>query len=114
MVKRPVSIDLLAVLTDKQVKAKFKVETISKLLLDRKLSVVDLIKLAKVSKDSEKGTCIEAIEFATRAKPEIASPECLKFVAETLLDKAPRVRWESAKVIGNIAHLYPNKLDKAI
>ena len=71
MVKRPVSIDLLAVLTDKQVKAKFKVETISKLLLDRKLSVVDLIKLAKVSKDSEKGTCIEAIEFATRAKPEI-------------------------------------------
>ena len=114
MVKRPMSIDLLAVLTDKQVKAKFKVETISKLLLDGKLSVVDLIKLAKVSKDSEKGTCIEAIEFATRAKPEIASPECLKFVAETLLDKAPRVKWESAKVIGNIAHLYPNKLDKAI
>jgi hypothetical protein len=30
------------------------------------------------------------------------------------LDKAPRVKWESAKVIGNIAYLYPDKLDKAI
>ena len=28
--------------------------------------------------------------------------------------KAPRVKWESAKVIKNIAHLYPDKLDKAI
>jgi HEAT repeat protein len=57
---------------------------------------------------------VEAIEFATKAKPEIATPECLKFVTETLLDKAPRVKWESARVIGNIAHLYPAKLDKAI
>jgi HEAT repeat protein len=31
-----------------------------------------------------------------------------------LTEKAPRVKWESAKVIGNIAHLYPDKLDDAI
>ena len=106
--------DIHAVLADKQIKTKLKVEVISNLLLNEKASLPDLIKIARVSKDSAKGTCIEAIEFATRAKPEIASMECLKFVTETLLDKAPRVKWESAKVIGNIAFLYPDKLDKAI
>lgn len=106
--------DIKTILIDKQLKAKPKVEAISKMLLDEKVSVSELIKIAKDSKDKEKATCIEAIEFATKAKPEIASSACLDFVTETLLDKAPRVRWESAKVIGNIAHLYPNKLDNAI
>jgi HEAT repeat protein len=31
-----------------------------------------------------------------------------------LTEKAPRIKWESAKVVGNIAHLYPDKLDEAI
>jgi hypothetical protein len=103
-----------AVLTDKELKAKSKVEAISKMLLDEKVTLADVIKTAKASKDSDKGTCIEAIQFATKAKPELASLDCLKFVTDTLLDKAPRVKWESAKVIATIAHLYPDKLDKAI
>ena len=106
--------DIQAILTDKQLKARPKVEAISKMLLDKKVSVSELIKIAKVSKDKEKGTCIESLEFATRNKPEIASSAVLDFVTETLADKAPRVKWESAKVIGNIAHLFPAKLDNAI
>lgn len=103
-----------SVLADKQLKAKAKVEAISHMLLTEKVTVADVIKIAKVSKDGDKGTCIEAIQFATKAKPELATLDCLKFVTGTLLDKAPRVKWESAKVIAGIAHLYPNKLDKAI
>lgn len=102
------------VLADKQLKAKAKVEAISKMLLDEKVTVADVMIAAKTSKDSDKGTCIEAIQFATKANRELASLDCLKFVTETLLDKAPRVKWESAKVIATIAHLYPDKLDKAI
>ncbi len=106
--------DIQTIITDKQLKAKPKVEAISKMLLDKKVSIDELLKVAKVSKDKEKGTCIEALEFATRNQPDIASSACLDFVTETLTHEAPRVKWESAKVIGNIAHLYPNKLDKAI
>jgi hypothetical protein len=40
--------------------------------------------------------------------------DCLTFVSDSLSDKAPRVQWESAKVIANIAHRYPKKLDNAI
>lgn len=105
--------DIETVLADK-IRAKAKVEAISQMLLTDKATVADVIKVAKVSKDGEKGTCIEAIQFATKTKPELATLDCLNFVTGTLLDKAPRVKWESAKVIAAIAHLYPNKLDKAI
>jgi hypothetical protein len=103
-----------AVLADKQAKVKAKVETLSKMLLDGDVDLADMIEAARALTGSDKGTCIEAIEFATKARPEIASLECLKFVSDSLLDKAPRVKWESAKVIGNIAHVYPDKLDRTI
>ena len=106
--------DIYAVLADKQLKIKSKVEAISTMLLAETVSVHDVISIAKASRESDKGTCIEAIEFATKAKPELGSLQCLKFASDTLVDKAPRVKWESARVIGNIAHLYPGKLDKAI
>ena len=31
-----------------------------------------------------------------------------------MTEKAPRIKWESAKVVANISHLYPDKLDEAI
>jgi hypothetical protein len=107
-------VDIQSILTDKQLKTKAKTAAISKILLDKKISMDELIKIAQSSKDPEKGTCIEAIEFATKGKPAIASSNCLAFVSKTLAEKAPRVKWESARVIANIAHLYPNKLDDAI
>jgi hypothetical protein len=106
--------DLLLLLTDKQLKSKARAEAISRMLLDGKVSVAEVMNAAKAATGSQRGTCIEAIEFATKSKPELATLDCLKFVTETLLDKAPRVRWESAKVIANIAHLYSDKLDKAV
>jgi HEAT repeat protein len=106
--------DIRTILADKQLKAKPKVEAIGNMLLDKKVSASELIKVAKTSKDKEKATCIEALEFATRTKPGIASSAVLDFVTETLSDEAPRLKWESAKVIGNVAHLFPSRLDNAI
>lgn len=106
--------DIQTTLADKELKAKGKVEAIAKMLLDGKISLADLILAAEGSKDKDKGTCIEAIEFATQARPEIASPACLDFVTGTLLDEAPRVKWESAKVVRNIAHRFPEKLADAV
>jgi HEAT repeat protein len=107
-------VDIQTILADKQLKAKPKVEAISKMLIDKKVSIGEVVKIARLLKDKEKGTCIESLEFATRTKPEIASRAVLDFVAESLTDEAPRVKWESAKVIGNIANLFPARLDTAI
>ena len=101
-------------LADKTKKAKEKVETISEWLLDGSLPTDELIVFAEGAKDPEKGTCIEAIEFATRQNATIADDNVLSFVTKTLTETAPRVKWESAKVVGNIAKLFPTKLNKPI
>jgi len=102
------------IINDKTKKAKEKVETISKWLLDGSLPTDELIVFAEKAKDAEKATCIEAIEFATKQNSIIADETVFAFVTKTLTENAPRVKWESAKVIGNIAHLFPTKLSKAI
>ena len=105
--------NLEEILSDKSVKPKEKTGHISHLILDKKLNLADLIKFAKTQKDPNKATCIEAMEFATKNSPSIATKEVLDFVTETLTEKAPRIKWESAKVVGNIASLFPDKLEKA-
>lgn len=101
-------------LNDKNKKPKEKTEMLSQMLLDNPKILDDLINFASSAKDPIKATCIEAIEFASKNNPAIASLSCLDFVSKTLKEKAPRVKWESAKVIGNIAHLYSDHLDEAI
>lgn len=99
---------------NKTIKPKVKTETISKWILDKSLPIDELIAFAEKQKDPAKATSIEAIEFATKQNPNIADETVLNFVTKTLTEKAPRIKWESAKVIGNIAHLYPTKLEKSI
>jgi len=101
-------------LKDKSVKPKEKTETISSWIIDGSLPAEELTAFAGKSKDADKATCIEAIEFATKQKPSVADENLLAFVTQTLTAKAPRVKWESARVIGNIAHLFPAKLDESI
>jgi HEAT repeat protein len=101
-------------LKDKTKKIKEKTETISKWLLDGLMPVDELLAFAENCKDSEKATCIEAIEYATKQDPKIANESVLAFVTKTLTEKAPRVKWESARVIGNIVHLFPTKLNETI
>ena len=106
--------NLQELLNNKSLKPKEKTETISHWLLDNSLKLDELIEFAKTAKDPVKATCIEAIEFATKNKAETGTLSCLEFVTQSLTNKAPRVKWESAKVIGDIAHLFPDNLDEAI
>jgi HEAT repeat protein len=100
--------------TDKAIKPKEKTETISKWILAKSLVVDELIAYAEKQKDPAMATCIEALEYATRQNSLIADETVLTFVSRALTAKAPRIKWESAKVIGNIAHLFPTKLEKSI
>jgi hypothetical protein len=101
-------------LNDKTKKIKEKVKTIGKWLLDASLSTDELMVFAEKAKDPQKATCIEAIEFATRQNATIANESVFAFVTKMLTENAPRVKWDSAKVIANTAHLFPAKLNKAI
>jgi len=99
---------------DKSIKAKGKVATIGEWLTNNELPIDELLAYAERQKATDKATCIEAIEFATKKTPEIADENLLDYVTKALQDDEPRVKWESAKVIGNVANLFPNQLDKSI
>jgi hypothetical protein len=101
-------------LKDKTKKIKEKTITISTWLLDGSLPTDELIAYAEKAKDSEKATCIEAFEYASKESPAIVDENVFSFVTHSLTEKAPRVKWESARVIGNSAFLFPDKLNKPI
>lgn len=99
---------------DKTIKAKGKVKTLGEWLLNGELPIDELLAYAEKQKVIDKATCIEAVELATKTKPNIAAENLLDYVTKSLKNEEPRVKWESAKVIGNIAKLFPQKLEKAI
>ena len=106
--------EIKEILSDKILKPKAKIEKLSQNILDKKITVNDLLVFAEIAKDTEKGTCVEALEFATGKNPKIINKKCFDFVVKHLLNKAPRVKWECAKIIANTAHIYKNDLDNAI
>lgn len=105
---------LLELIKDKTTKPKEKIITIGEWLLDGSLPIEELMVFAENAKDSDKASCIESIEFATKQNAIIADENVLNFVTKSLDERAPRIKWESAKVIGNIAQLFPTNLNKTI
>jgi hypothetical protein len=105
--------DLGQLLKDKTLKAKAKVTQMGDWLLTGNLPPDELLAFAEKQIATNKATCIEAIEYATKKQPELADEALLDFVIKALTDKEPRVKWESAKVIANIVKLFPNNLAKA-
>jgi len=101
-------------LKDKEIKSKEKTTMISNWILQNSLPVDELIAFAEKQKDPVKATCMEAAEYATKETPTIATESLFDFACVSLTEKAPRLKWESAKVIGNIVYLYPKKLENAI
>jgi len=99
---------------DKSLKAKAKAKQIAEWLLNNELPLDELLAYTEKQKATDKASCIEAIEAATKKSSKIADEDLLAFVTKSLSDREPRVKWESAKVIGNIAKQFPTQLDESI
>lgn len=106
--------DIGLLLKDKSIKPKEKTAQLSRLLLAGELEIKQFIAFAFGAKDTEKASCIEALEFASKSNAKLVNAEAFDFVCRQLASKAPRVKWESAKVIGNTIHLFEKKIDTAI
>ncbi|MDE5492769.1 hypothetical protein [Elizabethkingia meningoseptica] len=99
---------------DKSIKAKAKVAQIGEWLLCGELPVDELLAFADHQPATNKATCIEAVEYATKKSPAIADDSLLHYVTKMLGEDEPRIKWESAKVIGNTARLFANDLAPSI
>lgn len=99
---------------DKTIKAKAKVAQIGEWLLNGELPTDELLAFAETQNAVNKATCIESLEYATKKKPEMADESVFVFATKALKEEEPRIKWESAKVIGNIAKLFSGDLSKSI
>lgn len=102
------------ILKDKTIKAKKRVSSISHLLMDGQVAIHQLVDAAKSTNDIDKATIIEAIEFTSKTNAEILDKQGFEFITASLRSAASRVKWESAKVIANTAHLFPEMLGNAV
>jgi len=94
-------------------KPKEKVNTLAKEVKENRISIKQLIDYFKIGSVSEKGSCIEAMEHVSRDKPEIVLQH-INFIIDHINDQAPKTKWETARVIGNLSQKYPNEVAKAV
>ena len=105
---------LTELFADKTTKPKEKIEALKSLLADKKVKTNELIAFAEKSKDPVKASCIEALEFLTKENPSALPENGIDFAIASLAEKAPRIKWESAKVVGNSIPLFPKKVNAAV
>ncbi len=61
----------------------------------------------------EKSICAEVMEYVSKDKPELVVPY-LNTVIDYLDSDASRVKWETARVIGNVSSVSPDKVTEDI
>lgn len=105
---------LKLIFEDKSLKQKAKILKITNCLLNKIITVKELINFANKGSEVEHASCIEAIEHITKTQPDFVTTEIFNFVVKGLDSDTPRVIWESSRVIGNIAHLNIYKLTKTL
>ncbi|MEM2935281.1 MAG: HEAT repeat domain-containing protein [Candidatus Thermoplasmatota archaeon] len=94
-------------------KPKQKLTILAKILTEEKSAMNDLINYFDKVSDSEKGYLMEALEYVTKENPEIGKYS-LDFVIKNINYKAPRVKWEASRIVGNVARKYPDKIKEVI
>jgi len=94
-------------------KPKQKLTLLAKTLTEEKDAINELINCFDKVSDSEKGYLMEALEYVTKESPEFGK-HCLEFVIKHINNKAPRVKWEAGRIIGNVAQIFPDKIKEAI
>lgn len=102
------------ILNNTRLKQAEKAAALSQLLLEEKSCLTHLIRFAGTAKDAVKATCIESMEYASKQNPRLINTAAFGFVVANLAAEAPRVKWESARVVGNTAHLFKENLADAI
>ncbi len=73
----------------------------------------DIQQCLKTGSTAEKGICMEAIEHVSKSRPRLVRNH-IGMVIGHINSDAPKVKWESARVIGNLAFQFPEEVATVI
>lgn len=96
-----------------KLKPKEKITLLADEIKKDKKFVDEIVSYFKSAPAGDQGHLIESLEYASQDNPELVAPH-LDFVICHLEDKAPRVKWECARIIANLALKFSDKTEKAI
>jgi len=96
-----------------KLKPKEKIALLAKEIKKDKKFVDEIVSYFECAPAGDQGHLIESLEYASKDNPELVAPH-LDFAIKHLEDKAPRVKWECARIIANLALKFSDKTEKAI
>lgn len=106
--------NILDTLNDKSIRPSEKRAYIINTVKSKRMSLKDLQEQCSGFNDKQTGIILEAIEEITRKHPEQADDSCLYFAQEYIISKSNNLKRESSRIVGNLAHRFPDKLVTAI
>jgi HEAT repeat protein len=94
-------------------KPKMKVTLLANEIKKDESLVDDLVNIFESLSTGEQGHLMESLEYATQEQPETAASQ-IGFVIQHLGHPAPRIKWESSRIIANMAFKFPDLTEQAI
>ncbi|MDR0819889.1 MAG: HEAT repeat domain-containing protein [Oscillospiraceae bacterium] len=104
--------DIAALLNDKSIKSTDKREQIANAIRAGEISVKD-IRTAGFD-EKKTGIILEAMESVSRDNSDVVDIEWLSYAEAYISSSSNSLKREAARVVGNIAGLFPDSLDDSI
>ena len=105
--------DIDALLKDKSLKAAEKRDAVAREFASGTLTL-DSMMPQNGFDEKAVGIILEAMEAVSRDNPELADNEWLEFAVKYIGADSNSLKREASRVAGNIAHLFPERLDAAV
>jgi hypothetical protein len=96
------------ILHDKNSKATQKRAQVAEMLREKALTMDDI--MAAIATDKDVAAVLEAMEEVSRVEPSLPDDGWLSFAEEHIESASNTLKKEASRAIGNVAHLYPDKL----
>ena len=106
--------NLVSVLEDVRLKKDEKRKEIINSLNNKEFTIKEINIFKNILDERDLIIVLEAMEVVTRKNPHIADLKWLEFVEEYIIADSNNLKRESSRIVGNIAHLFPNNLKNVI
>lgn len=104
--------NIAELLSDKSIKALEKREQIVEAIRSGIITIHEISELDLG--DKKIGVILEAMEAVSRTSPELSDASWLTYAEPYISSSSNSLKREASRVVGNIAHLFPDSLDRAI
>jgi len=106
--------DIVGLLDNKTLKSLDKRAELIEAIRMEAITIHEIQFLKAVLDDKKMAVILEAIEAISLKNPGIADSDWLKFAQEYITSKSNSLKREASRIVGNIAHLFPDDLEVAI